>query len=107
MITYETRAFRMQLNPGLKDEYKRRHDELWPELRDLLKQSGIREYRIFLDEETHALFGILECPNTFDGKKLAQEPVMRKWWDYMADIMQTHSTNEPVAIPLSSVFYLP
>lgn len=105
--TLHTRAFRMRLNPGCKQEYKKRHDEIWPELETLLKASGISEYRIFLDEELNALFGILQCPTDFDGAKLAQEPIMQKWWAFMADIMETHATNEPIASPLECVFYLP
>ena len=40
-------AFTMQLKPGQKEEYKKRHDEIWPELKQLLKQAGISEYSIF------------------------------------------------------------
>ena len=49
-------AFKMYLNEGMKAEYKKRHDEIWPELKKLLKDNGVSEYSIFLDEETNYLF---------------------------------------------------
>ena len=100
-------AFKMKLFPGLKEEYKRRHDEIWPELVTLLKATGISEYSIFLDEETNALFGVLkaEDPKLLDG--LPEHGVMQKWWKYMGDIMESNPDNSPVSIPLQEVFYMP
>ncbi len=48
----------MKLNPVCKNEYIRRHNEIWTELKELLSQSGVRDYTIFLDEETNTLFAI-------------------------------------------------
>ena len=100
-------AFKMQLNKGAEAEYKKRHDELWPELQQLLKSSGISDYSIFLDESTNSLFGILkiEDPQLLDD--LPAHPVMQKWWLYMKDIMESNSDNSPLSIPLKEVFYLP
>ena len=100
-------AFKMQLFKGYEEEYKRRHDALWPELHDLLKRSGISDYSIFLDESTGSLFGVLktEEPGLLD--RLPQEPVMQRWWGYMADIMETNPDRSPVQTPLKEVFYLP
>ena|SRR5690349_8563141 len=100
-------AFRMQLFPGKVQEYKRRHDELWPELRDLLKSTGISEYSIFLDEKTNALFGTLKIDDAVKLDSLPEQPVMKKWWTYMKDIMETNADHSPVSIPLKEVFYLP
>jgi L-rhamnose mutarotase len=100
-------AFKMKLFIGQEAEYKRRHDELWPELNSLLKENGIKDYSIFLDESTNSLFGVL---NIDDAKKLDElhhHPVMKKWWEYMKDIMETNPDNSPVSIPLQEVFYLP
>ena len=55
-------AFKMHLDPGKADEYRKRHDALWPDLGELLKEAGISNYSIFLDEETHTLFAYLERP---------------------------------------------
>ena len=97
----------MQLRDGFAQEYKRRHDALWPELKELLKQSGVQEYSIFLDETTNTLFGVMQLKDPALHQKLPENPVMKKWWAYMRDIMETHPDNAPVSIPLKEVFYLP
>ena len=100
-------AFKMQLFPGKVEEYKRRHDELWPELRVLLKSTGVRDYSIFLDETTLSLFGVLTVDNSLALDQLPNQPVMKKWWLHMSDIMETNPDHSPVSIPLKEVFYLP
>lgn len=100
-------AFRMQLKPGVIAEYRRRHDEIWPELVDLLRQSGIGNYRIFVDELTGSLFAVLELAGDNRRNSLPDEPVMRRWWDHMADLMDVDDGNRPVEWPLHEVFYLP
>jgi L-rhamnose mutarotase len=100
-------AFKMKLHRGFEEEYKKRHDELWPELKQLLKTSGIREYSIFLDKETNILFGVMNAENQSVLDKLPSEPIMQKWWAYMKDIMESNPDNSPVSIPLEEVFYLP
>lgn len=103
----EKYAFKMTLNPGMKEEYKRRHDEIWPELVDLLKASGVSDYSIHLDEDTNTLFGVLWRTDDHTMDDMADQPVMKKWWAHMADIMATHPNNEPVATPLTPVFHMP
>lgn len=100
-------AFKMKLFPGFEAEYKKRHDELWPELSALLKENGISEYSIFLDEETNALFGVLNVTDAKNLDSLPQHEVMQRWWKYMADVMESNPDNSPVSIPLKEVFYLP
>lgn len=97
----------MTLLKGYEEEYKKRHDALWPELMVLLKQAGIANYSIFLDEETLSLFGVMECNNQAALDVLPQEAVMKKWWHYMKDIMETNADHSPVSKPLKEVFYLP
>ncbi|WP_175620438.1 L-rhamnose mutarotase [Chryseobacterium schmidteae] len=99
-------AFKMFLNEGCQEEYVKRHDEIWPELKVLLKESGIADYSIFLDEETNVLFGVLNCKNELAYEDLPHHPIMQKWWDYMEDIMQTNADNSPIGIQLEEVFYL-
>ena len=101
------KAFKMQLNKGEEEEYKRRHDVLWPELEKLLKDSGISEYSIFLDESTNNLFGFLKCRDEQALDDLPASPVMQKWWAFMKDIMDSNPDSSPVSIPLKEVFYLP
>ena len=97
----------MKLFTGKEEEYKKRHDAIWPELVSLLKQHGIKEYSIFLDETTNVLFGVLDIDNTESLDKLPLSPIMQKWWSYMGDIMETNPDNSPVSIPLKEVFYMP
>lgn len=100
-------AFKMKLLPGFEQEYKRRHDDIWPELSALLKQVGISEYSIFLDEKANDLFGFLRTDNPEALDNLPANAVMQKWWDYMADMMETNPDHSPVSISLKEVFYLP
>ncbi len=99
-------AFKMKLNKGQKEAYKKRHDELWPELKVLLKESGVSEYSIFLDEETHTLFAFQKVSGEGGSQDLANNEVVKKWWDFMADIMEVNVDNSPVSVPLEEIFYL-
>lgn len=100
-------AFKMHLNPGMEEEYRRRHDEIWPELVDLLKEAGVQDYSIHLDPETNILFGVLWRRKDHGMDALPAHPVMQRWWAHMADIMASHPNNEPVAVPLVPVFHMP
>ena len=100
-------AFKMQLNKGQVQEYQLRHDEIWWELKELLKKTGVEDYSIFFDSSTNALFAVLkiEKPALFD--LLPEHPIVKKWWKYMSDIMETNPDNSPRSITLKEVFYLP
>jgi L-rhamnose mutarotase len=100
-------AFKMKLFKGCEAEYRKRHDELWPELEALLQSSGISEYSIFLDEATLDLFGVLKSTDPKALDDLPSHAVMQKWWAYMKDIMESNPDHSPVSIPLKEVFYLP
>ena len=100
-------AFKMKLFDGREDEYKKRHDTIWPELKTLLKETGIEDYSIFLDQETNILFGVLKIENTLSLDELPHHPVMKKWWAFMKDIMESNPDSSPVSVPLKEVFYLP
>jgi L-rhamnose mutarotase len=99
-------AFKMKLIKGNEDEYKKRHDEIWDELKQLLKQKGVCDYSIFLDETTNDLFAYLTIDDAAKLNELPGEKVMQKWWSYMKDLMETNEDNSPVTIPLKEVFYL-
>lgn len=100
-------ASKMKLRNGYEAEYKKRHDEIWDELKDLLKQAGISDYSIFLDEATNNLFAYFLVEDETQLQELPNQPVMKKWWDYMKDIMETKGDNSPVSVPLKEVFSLP
>ena len=99
-------AFKMKLKPGFKDEYKKRHDEIWPELKKLLHDIGVKDYSIFLDEETNTLFAVQKVVGESGSQDLGQTEIVQKWWAYMADIMDTNPDNSPVSLPLEEVFHM-
>jgi L-rhamnose mutarotase len=96
----------MKLKPGCREEYKKRHDQIWPELKQLLADSGIRDYSIFFDEESHTLFAAQKVEGDQGSQDRGKTEIVQKWWAYMADIMETNPDNSPVSIPLEEVFYL-
>ena len=98
-------AFKMKLKPGFEIEYKKRHDAIWPELSSLLSETGIQDYSIFLDEETLILFAVQKISPNFDFDYLPSHPIVKKWWAYMADIMETNPDNSPEATSLIEVFH--
>ena len=99
-------AFRMFLNPGQADEYRRRHEALWPELAALLREAGISDYSIFLDAQTHVLYAVLKRRSDHRMDTLPQHPVMQRWWAHMADLMRTNADGSPVVEPLPCLFHL-
>ncbi|WP_397364567.1 L-rhamnose mutarotase [Olleya sp. R77988] len=99
-------AFKMKLRKGHKEIYKKRHDELWPELKALLKANGVSEYSIFLDEETSTLFAFQKVSGQSGSQDLASNDIVKKWWDFMADIMEVNTDNSPISVPLEELFYM-
>ncbi len=100
-------AFKMKLIKGNETVYKTRHDEIWDELKYLLKKTGIADYSIFLDGETGDLFACLKIDDKKKLEALPEQSIMKKWWLFMSDIMDTHEDHSPVSQPLTEVFYLP
>ncbi|WP_313513433.1 L-rhamnose mutarotase [Sphingobacterium sp.] len=100
-------AFKMKLLPGNEAEYLRRHQEIWPKLAKLLKENGISDYSIFLDSESLDLFAVQTLAEGFEEQKLKADPIMKEWWAYMKDLMETNADYSPKTFPLKQVFYLP
>ncbi len=99
-------AFKMKLKPDRREEYKRRHAAIWPELIKLLHDTGVRDYSIFLDKETDILFAVQEQEGESSSQDLGDNPIVQKWWAYMADIMETNTDKSPVSVPLEEVFHM-
>jgi L-rhamnose mutarotase len=99
-------AFKMKLDPGQAEEYKKRHDALWPELKKLIKDAGISHYSIFLDDESNVLFAVLDIQDIGQLSELPNHTIMKKWWAFMKDIMDTNADNSPVSKQLQELFYL-
>lgn len=100
------KSFQMQLYEGMADEYEKRHNALWPEMKSMIKEYGGHNYTIFLDRATNTLFGYIELEDAEKWAKSADTVINRKWWDYMADIMDTNTDNSPVCGDLYEVFHL-
>ena len=102
----ERKAFKMFLKPGFEKEYEKRHNEIWPELKQLIEESGVYDYSIFWDKETNILFASQKVNGGAGSQDLGNNPIVQKWWAYMADIMETNADNSPVSVELEEVFYL-
>lgn len=100
------KAFKMKLYQGQEEEYEKRHRQLWPEMKEMIHEHGGRDYSIFLDKDTNTLFGVIEIADEALWAAGADTEINRKWWDYMADIMETNPDNSPVSEDLELVFYL-
>ena len=98
-------AFKMKLKPGNEAEYKKRHDEIWPELSRALTDAGVSDYSIFLDEETLTLFAVQKLADGHTADALPDLPIVREWWDSMAELMEVNPDNSPVCKPLTEVFH--
>jgi L-rhamnose mutarotase len=99
-------AFTMKLKPGFETEYRRRHDEIWPELVKELETVGVSDYSIFLDESTLTLFAFQKLKDHNTAALLPSSPIVKKWWKYMADIMECNPDNSPASVALREVFHM-
>ena len=99
-------GFAMQLLPGNVQEYKRRHDKIWPELVKELEAAGVRDYVIYLDSRSNTLFASQKLTGDNSAADLPGQEIVKKWWAYMADLMETNSDNSPVIYELEEMFYL-
>lgn len=100
------KGFKMKLYPGMEAEYEKRHNELWPQMQDMIHEYGGKNYTIFLDRETLVLYGYIEVEDPAKWDESADTAINRKWWDFMADIMETNPDNSPVSVDLHEVFHL-
>ncbi|GAB2557100.1 L-rhamnose mutarotase [Spirosoma areae] len=99
-------AFTMKLKPGVAAEYERRHDDIWPELSAALTEAGVRDYSIYLDRATGTLFAVQKRVPGNTAEALPIQPIVQRWWAYMADLMDTNPDHSPVVVPLERVFHL-
>lgn len=99
-------AFTMKLKPGVVVEYKKRHDEIWPELSAAIRDAGISDYSIFLDEVALTLFAVQKRTVNNTAADLPNHPIVKKWWAYMAPLMEVNPDNSPKCGVLKEVFHL-
>lgn len=100
------KAFKMKIYPNKKDEYIKRHNPIWEELQAVLKTHKVSNYSIFLDDETQILFGYAEIEDEQKWNDIANTKVCRKWWNFMADCMETNPDNSPKSSNLEEVFHI-
>ena len=100
------KAFKMKLYEGMAEEYEKRHNALWDEMKNMIHEYGGKNYSIFLDKDTSILFGYIELEDEDKWNKSADTEICRKWWHYMADIMETNPDESPVSKDLKQVFHL-
>ena len=99
-------AFKMYLKSGFAEEYEKRHNAIWPELKKLLVDNGVFDYSIFLDKETNILFAVQRNSGQGGSQDLGSTEIVKKWWAYMADIMETNDDNSPVSLSLDLLFHM-
>ena len=99
-------AFKMKLFEGNTEEYKKRHNPIWPELEEVLKKHGVITYSIYLDKDTNDLFGYAEIEDQKKWDEVANTDICKKWWDYMAPLMEVNADNSPVSKDLQEVFHI-
>ncbi|KUK59645.1 MAG: L-rhamnose mutarotase [Bacteroidetes bacterium 38_7] len=99
-------AFKMYLKPGFEKEYEKRHSAIWPELKQLLSNTGVEDYSIFWDKETNILFAVQKIKGEQSSQEIGTNPIVQKWWDYMADIMEVNDDNSPISTPLEELFHM-
>jgi L-rhamnose mutarotase len=99
-------AFAMKLKPGCEAEYKRRHDQIWPELVKELEAAGVSDYSIYLEESTLTLFAFQKLKDHNSSDLVPSRAIVQKWWKYMSDIMETNPDNSPVSVLLKEVFHM-
>jgi L-rhamnose mutarotase len=99
-------AFKMKLFEGNVEEYTKRHNPIWPELEAVLKEHGVITYSIYLDKETNILFGYAEIEDKKKWDEVANTDVCKKWWQYMAPLMEVNEDKSPVSKDLLEVFHI-
>lgn len=100
------KCFKMKLYKGFENEYKIRHNNLWPEMKEMIHKYGGSNYSIYIDSETNYLYGFIELENEELWNESAETEICKKWWEYMATLMETNEDNSPVSTDLELMFYL-
>ena len=100
------KAFKMKLYAGFIEEYKRRHDHIWSEMKKMIHQYGGSNYSIFFDEQSDSLFAYIEIADEALWKCSSETEICKQWWEFMSDIMETNPDNSPVSVDLLPVFHL-
>ena len=96
----------MKLYDGMEKEYEKRHNELWQDMKDMIHKYGGKNYSIFWDKDTNILFGYIEIEDEEKWNASAETEVCRRWWHFMANVMETNPGESPVSVDLKMMFHL-
>ena len=102
-------GFRLQVVPAMMDEYVRRHEQVWPEMLEALRETGWTNYSLFLDRSDGTLFGYFETPDLEKAKTgMASREINEKWQADMAPFFAALEGKRPDEgfLQLEEVFYL-
>jgi len=100
------KAFRMSVGPDHQAEYIRRHNPIWHDLENVLREHGVQTYSIFLDPATSDLFAYAEFESEERWAAIAATGVCQRWWDTMRELMPSNADGSPVSCDLREVFHL-
>ena len=100
----ERLAFVMHIREECAEEYEKRHDEIWPDLAELISKSGVRNYSIFLYGLT--LFAYLETDNLTALDAMKENELIWKWWRFMEPLMECNEDSSPKVESVREVFHL-
>lgn len=100
------KGFKMKLYDGMEKEYEKRHNELWQDMKDMIHEYGGKNYSIFWDKDTNILFGYIEIEDEEKWNASAETEVCRRWWHFMANVMETNPDERPVSVDLKMMFHL-
>lgn len=100
------KAFLMSVNAGAEEEYIKRHNPIWPDMEQVLRDHGVSNYSIFFEAETLQLFAYVEIESEDQWAAIASSEVCQKWWRHMREVMPSHPDCSPVSTPLREIFHL-
>lgn len=96
----------MKLLADHQEEYALRHNPIWADLEEVLKEHGVSNYSIFLDADTDILFAYAEIDSEGLWQTIADTEVCQRWWKFMSNLMETNDDSSPVSVALEEVFHL-
>ena len=91
----------LKLKPGCEQEYKKRHDELWPEMADAMHKAGV-SMAIYRHENLLFIFATATDQQSWD--ELDRDPVTPRWDKYMSDVLEDDEHGKTFIKNLQQVF---
>ncbi|MEN8116689.1 MAG: L-rhamnose mutarotase [Bacteroidota bacterium] len=99
-------TFKLKLNEDYKEEYENRHNPVWPELESEFLENGVKEYFIFIDDETNELFGVINVESEEHWQKISESEVVARWREHMKPFFETDEKGAPKLNRMREVFHI-